>query len=129
LLELDVLAIDKFGVLPVQLLAVIDIILRRLQNSNLPFGGVLLICTMDHLQIQAFNDRPVLLSPHALTCFDMFVLRQSVRARDAPLHRIQDITRLMLHELTLPIIQEFTSLVEENFVFVSKDEDAPLNYV
>jgi predicted GIY-YIG superfamily endonuclease len=128
--QLDILGLDEFGILPVRMLAVIDIILRRLRDSHLFMGGVLLVCTMDHLQIQAIKDQPVLLSPHILTCFDMFVLHWSVRAsQDVPLQRIQDLTRLMPHELTPMAIQELKGLMKKNFCFVDKDEDAPTDYV
>jgi hypothetical protein len=76
--QTDVLFIDELGLVSARLLSVLDIILRRIRNSSLFMGGVHVISTLDHLQLHAIEDRPVLMSPHIWTCFDMFLLMKSV---------------------------------------------------
>ena len=49
---LDVLFIDEIGQVQAELLSVIDIVLRRIRDSQVVFGGLLLIATMDHTQLQ-----------------------------------------------------------------------------
>ena len=67
-LTVDVYFIDELGQISADLLAVIDIILRIVRNNNLYMGGALLICTMDHTQIQPIRERPVLTCSHMISC-------------------------------------------------------------
>jgi predicted GIY-YIG superfamily endonuclease len=91
-------------------------------------GGVHWIASLDHLQMQAIDGRPVLMSPHILTCFDLFLLRESVRAsRDAPYRRLQDITRYSRPAFTSNVIAEFRSLLTTHCNFVKSDADVPAN--
>ncbi len=55
LLTADFVFLDEAGKVLSELLAILDIILCRLQKSNMPFGGVLIIGTLDHTQIQPVN--------------------------------------------------------------------------
>ena len=48
LLTMDVLIIDDCVQLSAQQLSIIDTILRIAQQSEIPFGGVLIMGTMDH---------------------------------------------------------------------------------
>jgi hypothetical protein len=82
--QIDMLVLDKLGLVSARLLCAIDIILRRVCDSSLFMGGVLVFATLDHLQLHAIEDRPVLMSPHILTCFDMFLRLESVRASKCP---------------------------------------------
>ena len=97
LLTMDVLVIDEVGQLSAAQFTVLDIILRKLRNSNIPFGGVLILCTMDHRQFSAINGLPFLLSSHVLTNLVLIGLKHSVRAHGDPaFQRLQDITRMSL---------------------------------
>ena len=69
LLTLDVLFIDEMGQISALLICTIDIILRKLCNSDLPFGGVYISGTMNNCQIQPINQIPFLTSTLVLTCF------------------------------------------------------------
>ena len=60
----------------------IEIILRKLRSSDIPYGGVLIVGTMDHTQTQPVNALPFLLSSHILTCYTMVQLKESVQAAD-----------------------------------------------
>jgi DNA replication protein DnaC len=68
---IDVLFVDELGQLPAQLMSVLDIILRRIRNSNQYMGGVLLISTMDPQQLRPMNGLPAMLSPFIITCFKL----------------------------------------------------------
>jgi len=80
LLTMDVLLIDEVGQLSSQQFALLDIILRHIRNSILPFGGVLIFGTFDHAQIGAIQGLPFLLSSHLQTDFTLIMLKHSVRA-------------------------------------------------
>ena len=89
---LDILFLDEIGQLPVELLSVLNIILQKLWNNNIFMGGLLVISTMDHTQLQPVESCPFLLLLHAITCFKMVKLETSVRAADDPaLQHIQQI--------------------------------------
>ena len=79
LLTMDIMFLDEAGQTSAEQLAVFDIILRKLRKSSAPFGGVLLIGTMDHTQLQPIGSLPFLLSTSVLTCFTMVQLKESVR--------------------------------------------------
>ena len=81
---------DEIGQLPVELFSAIEIILCRIRQSTVFMGGVIIISTMDHTQLQPVNGRPFLLSTHVITCFKMVKLRTSVRATgDQDFQRLQ----------------------------------------
>ena len=57
-------------------------------------GGVLVLTTLDHLQLQPIRARPALLSTLVITSFRMIKMEHSVRARsDLPLQRVICISR------------------------------------
>ena len=92
---LDILFIDEFGQVSAEQLCTIDIILRKIRQSQIPFGGVLFLCTMDHMQLQPIKQLPVLTSSMMITCFQMVRLEHSVRAHsDIQFQRLQAITRM-----------------------------------
>ena len=74
----------SIGQLAADFIATIDIILRRLRNNCLYLGGVLLISTLDHTQIQAIDSRPFLTSSNIIPMFTMIALEHSVRASQDP---------------------------------------------
>ena len=82
ILTLDVILADEFGQLSSEFIGTIDIILHHLRRSNLMFGGVLLIGTLDHTQIQPWKGRPFLTSPQIIPCFEMVNLKHSVRTNN-----------------------------------------------
>ena len=118
---LDVLFLDEIGQLSAELLSVLDIILRKLRNNNIFMGGILVISTMDHTQLQPVEGRPFLLSSHVITCFKMVKLETSVRAADDPaLQRIQQIAskHYSLYIEDDDLLVEFRNLISETCTFV-----------
>ena len=128
-LRLDAIAIDEFGQLSAELFSAFDIFLRILRGVNTFFGGVVVIGSIDHVQIRTFTGLPVLLSPHILTSFNIQALEHSVRAaRDANLRSINDLCRLPKHRLLENngrLLEDFVSLVSDHCTFVD-NWDSPL---
>jgi len=62
-----------------ELVTCIDIILHQVWGSNLFFGGLLVVATMDNRQLQPVDGHPPLLSPYMITNFAFHRLRASVR--------------------------------------------------
>ena len=69
LLIMDVLLFDKSGQLSEQQLKLLDTILQKISNTNLSFGGVLILGSMYHAQFGAVNGLSFLIVSHILTNF------------------------------------------------------------
>ena len=92
---LDVLFIDEAEQISNEQLRAIDIILRKEKDSQNPFGGVLIVGSMDPCQLHPINQLPFLTSSLMVTSFVMVQMRHSVRAHGQPaFQRLQDITRM-----------------------------------
>ena len=95
ILTMHILNVDEFASLSAQEVSSIDITMRILRKSHIPFGGLFLIGTMDHLQIQPINKLPFLTSSLVLTCFEAIELKHSVRAYgDLDYQCLQDIMQI-----------------------------------
>ena len=128
---LDVLFVDEFAQTSSEMQGVLDIILRRIKESNIYMGGVLIIFTMDHMQTQPIKERPLLVSPQIIPCFQMVNLNKSVRAAlDVNFQRIQEISRLPLSSLqdeSNNYVHEFEELVSNHCSFVNDWESNLIN--
>jgi predicted GIY-YIG superfamily endonuclease len=126
LLSVDVLICDEIGQLAADFIAIIDIILRRIRDNSLYLGGVLIICTLDHTQIQSIDNRPFLTSSHIISCFAMAMLEHSVRASgDLPFQRIQQLCRYNYKKLEDQpgLVDEFIHLCSQHLTFVNNWSD------
>ena len=95
LLTIDVLLFDEFGQASAEQVKTLDILLRKVRNSNIPFGGVLFISTVDPAQFGPIKGLPLFLSSHILTDFVIVGLYTSVRAQgDALFCELQNISRM-----------------------------------
>ena len=124
---LDVIFLDEIGQLSAEMLSVLDIILRKTRDSNIFMGGILIISTMDHTQLQPVEGRPFLLSSHVITCFKMIKLQSSVRASDdIELQRIIQIASMHYSAYVddPELLVEFRTLVSNTCVFV-ENWDSP----
>ena len=104
-----------------EMLATFGIIMRQVRNSNIFMGGVLIIFTIDHFQIQPIRGRPFLTSCHVIPCFNMVTLEHSVRAaNDPPFQRLQQIARYTYRRFIdePQLVDEFINLCSDNFTFV-----------
>ena len=94
--HIDVLFIDECGQISAELLSVLDIILRKVRDSDLFMGGILIIGTIDQVQLRPIKGLPFLLSPYVLTTFCMTVLKQYVRCADClVLQQLNELARNM----------------------------------
>ena len=91
---MDILLIDEIGQLSAELFSAIEIIFRRMRNTNIFMRGVVVISTMDHTQLQPVKERLFLLLTHIITCFKMVKLETCVRASGDKNQRLQEITRV-----------------------------------
>ena len=119
--SLHVLCGDEFGQQSAENMATYDIIFCHVRKSDIYMGGVLIIGTLDHLQIQPSNrERPFLLSNSILTCFKMIALQHSVRSTG---DRYLEVQRLVCLDHTTfdqdpSLILKFRSLCSDIFTFV-----------
>jgi len=121
---LDLLLLDETGNIPAEILSVMDIVLRYIRNSNKPFGGLLIIATMDNLQIEPPTGRHPLLSSLFISTFMFFRLSECVRAANDPhWRRVQEITRYPPHMLTDEVKEEFINLLVNHCTWVKSDDD------
>jgi hypothetical protein len=97
---LDVLGLDETGAVPCELLAAMCHVLRYIRGNDSPFGGMLVLSTMDYLQLEPVSGRHPLMSPAFTACFYFRELIHSVRAAaDPQWRRIQEFTRMDRHTL------------------------------
>ena len=100
----DCLLLDEVGQLSAQTLAQLDIILRSVRGSNMPFGGCLILGSFDHMQLGAIDGLPLLLSSHIMTDFILVRMKHSVRAHSDPnlqVCRITFVTLSLIYYLSL----------------------------
>ncbi len=81
LLTLDVLLFDELGQASTQQVKTLDILSRKVNSSNILFGGVFFISTIDPAQFGPINGLPLFLLSHILTDFVIVELYSSVRAQ------------------------------------------------
>jgi predicted GIY-YIG superfamily endonuclease len=124
--RVDVVLIDELGQVDARLLSVIDIILRRIRQTNEFFGGAVIITTMDVQQLKPIKGLPPLLCPVLISSFVYHEFMISVRASQDPiLQRIQQISRLSKATLENDpaLKEEFKRLLSENCNFVDSIDD------
>ena len=78
ILSLHILFTDELGQLSAEDISLYDIILRNVRKSTVFMGGLLVIGTLDHLQIQPIVGRPFLTANCVIPCFKMVSLQHSV---------------------------------------------------
>ena len=96
--------------------------MRAIKNNHIPFGGVLLLLTMDHTQLAPVQAKPILVSSHILSCFKMVRLEYSVRFNsNLNFQRVQEIARMLpsQYENDPSLLTEFKSQASQTFTFVS----------
>jgi len=130
LLTVDVLILDECGQLSAEQLSILDIILRILRDTTTPFGGVLIIGSMDHAQFSSIEGLPFLLSSHILTNFTLIGLKHSVRAHgDIMFQKLQDITRMSPQVLrsSPDLERKFKEMASQTLTFVPSWDNILIN--
>ena len=64
-----------------QIFSAFEIILRKIWNSNMYMGDVLIIFSMNHTQIQPIRGHKFLTSCHIISCFKMATHEEVARRR------------------------------------------------
>ena len=124
--RLDVLFVDEIGQLSAELLSTLDIIMRRIRDSSLFMGGVLIIATIDQVQLRPIKGLPFLLSPYVLTLFSMGILKHYVRcSRCVALQELNRIARFFTtdQEEQERELQVFAQLLERHCTFIESWDD------
>jgi hypothetical protein len=125
--RIDILLIDELGTVSAELMSMLDMIARRIRGCSQYMGGILVMSTMDWLQLHPVGGRPPLLSPFLISSFLYRKLEHSVRAsRDRNLIEILQIARMIPSELDSEKIKRFRYLVSTNCTFVPDWDDAIL---
>ena len=122
---LDCLNLDEFGVFSAEMLAILDMTMRYVRGSTQFMGGVLMYCTLDHLQLMPFSGTPAMMSMYVVTEFDFFALNESVRAASDPaLQEICKLTRTLTWEDAKK--ERFRDLLTKHCTFVPSFDDPRL---
>ena len=123
---MDVLYLDEGGQLCAELLSVLDIISRKVRNSDLFMGGMLIVGTIDQEQLRPIKGLPFLLSPYVLTTFRLRLLKHYVRCADClVLQEMNELARNLNcdDESRDSKLERLRYLVSENCKFVESWDD------
>ena len=125
ILSLNVLFADELGQLSAEELSIYDIILRNVRGSKTFMGGILIIGTLDHLQIQPINGRPFLTANAIIPCFKMISLKNTVRATGSEYVELQSLVRKDYSEFDSnpELIERFCNICSRIFTFVNDWND------
>ena len=119
---MQVLFIDELGQVSTKMLAVLDIILRKVSILNIYLGGLLVIGTLDHKQLPPLKGKPFMTLQHILTSLEFVILQHSLRASGDPdFQRLQNIARLhpRKYKEYPALIDEFRRLIVSVCTFVN----------
>ena len=109
-----------------QILSTFDMIFMKVRNSTIFMGGVLLVFSMDHTQIQPITEPPFFTSSHIVPCFKMIALNHSITTfGDLPFQKIQQISRHLHYSFwdDPNLVEEFINLCSEHLTFLDTWED------
>ena len=112
---IHILFMDEIGQVSSQLMAILDVILRTIRQSNIYVGGLLTIGTLYHRQLPPVNGKLLMASSHIISSFEFIVSQYSVRASGDPdSQRLQNIARMhpRYYEEYPELIDEFKNLKE-----------------
>jgi hypothetical protein len=111
LLRADVVLLDEMGTISAQVLATLDMIMRRVRKSSHWLGGCLLFTTVDHRQLKRMRGLSPFLCPSLISSFVFHRLEVTLRTHSKELQRIQAISRIPADTLNDTIKIEFSNLL------------------
>jgi DNA replication protein DnaC len=124
LVQTDIFFIDEIGMFNSEQFSIFDKVLQLIMNSRKPFGGKLVLASGDCLQLPPINGHSLWLSTYLLTCFQLYALKEYVRAEgDANLRLILKMFRKS--EITNEEVELVWQLIESNCRFVSSWDEVP----
>ena len=126
---LDINLFDELGPVSAELWSAREIALRYIRQSSKPNGGLLEICTFDHLQMHPIQGTHPLLSPLLTSGHRFTRLTECVRGcQSEPWLQLQSMTRMTAAELDNPLNEElFMNLFVNNCSFVEDASEVPID--
>ena len=115
--DLQVIFIEEVSMVSAELWSAVDSVLQYVCDTNLPFGGKLLICSGDFLQLPPPSGTILLRSNTVLTCFCFHYLESFVRLSKAAGQRLLKL--ISMYPSSEVIHKEIVDLIERNCNFVS----------
>uniref|UniRef100_UPI00358E8AEA uncharacterized protein n=1 Tax=Myxine glutinosa TaxID=7769 RepID=UPI00358E8AEA len=92
--RIKIMFVEEIGLIPGELFAVLDMVMRKLNASPVPFGGTLIVATGDHHQLAPIKGQAIWTSCYMLTTFRILILQHYVRcSRDHQLRRLIEMMR------------------------------------
>ena len=111
---------DEIGQLCAKYFATFEIIFCEGRESETFMGGVVIISTMEDIQLQPVLGRTFLLPFHLITCYQIMKIETSVQAFGAMLfQRSQQIIQMHYSSFTNDILDELQNLLIEVPTYVS----------
>jgi hypothetical protein len=124
LAQTDVFGFDEIGMVNSEQMSIFDKVLQLIMNTRKPFGGKLMFAAGDSLQLPPINGHSLWLSTYLLTCFQLYTLKEYVRAEgDADLRYILQVFRES--QITEDQAEAVWQMIERNCHFVSTWNEVP----
>jgi hypothetical protein len=124
--ETDIFFFDEISMISAEMFSSLDMIMQKVMNNNLPWGGKLLIASGDHKQLSPIDGHPIWTSPHMLTTFTMLRLNNYVRsAEDPALQRAIDLIRVSCPTPADKV--ELNNLLRHHCQFLDNWNDVPVH--
>ena len=121
---LNAICLDELSQLSAGFLSVLHMVLCRIRGNNLPFGGIIMIFTLDHLQLESIDGQFCLFNPKMMTSMVYHRYYVPLRTTCKVLLRIQEISRMDINQLQkLSIKNEFCDLIKNHCNFVANIDD------
>ena len=121
LLQLQVLIFEEVSLVPAELFCAMDLILRKIKNSNDSFGGALVIANGDCCQLPNISGKNIFEACSFLFTFDFHFLQHFVRMIDPAGQRL--LTLLEKRPVATNDIAEILNIISTHCRFVKNWDD------
>ena len=121
LMALEVLSVEEVSLINAEQWSAMDLTLQELNQSTLPFGGVLVIASGDQMQLPSIEGNDIFLSPILLTNFAMIFLSHFIRMTDADgqtVHR-----HMWKRPINAPEVAEILAILDTKCTFKDNWDD------
>ena len=115
--RIDVIVVEEMGMLNSEQWSVLDQTLRFVNDSNIPFGGILVLGNGDPKQLRPPSGPLMWISPIILTNFSLYYLKEFVRMTDPNGARV--LSLLDETTITREVALEIVKIISENCQFLS----------
>ena len=124
LLQCEIICLDEIGMFNSESITILDKVLQMITKRDVPFGGKLLICSGDSLQLPPISGHSLWLSCYMLTCFKIYELKEYVRsADDNNLRRAISLVRNPI--MTEEDIEELKQIISDGCNYVKSWNEVP----